>query len=57
MTPADRILKAAHMEIERKRALLDALEPCDAHQYVIRVKPRGGAWKASVAVEACEESV
>lgn len=45
------------MEIERLRPLLDSLPPRDAHQYVIRIKPRGDEWRASVAVESVERKV
>jgi hypothetical protein len=57
MTPADRILKAAHMEIERSRLMLDGLRLDDTHQVVIRVKPRGPALRVSLAVETVERSV
>jgi len=56
MTPADRILKAAHMEIERTR-VLDGLRFDDIHQVVIRLRPRGQAILASVAVETQEREV
>ena len=55
MTPAERLLKAVHMEIDRKRPWLDALTPSEAHQYVIRVKPRGDGYRVSIGVDSIEE--
>ena len=57
MTPSERILKAAHMEIERQQSLLDAVRLDDTHQVVIRLKPRGQGMRVSVAVETCEREV
>ena len=57
MTPAERLLKAVHMEIDRKRWWLDALMPGDCHQVVIRVKPRGDGYRVSIGVDAMEERV
>ena len=57
MTPADRILKAAHQVIDRHSMALN-VEPTDRlHQIVIRVKPRGDGWRASLTVETAEEVV
>jgi hypothetical protein len=57
VTPADRLLKAAHAAIDAQSAMLNAIQPRDAHQYVIRVKPRGESWRASVQVETAEREV
>lgn len=57
MTPADRILKAAHAEIDRQSALLNALNPDKLHAVKMTLKPRGDRWRVSMAVETLEETV
>jgi hypothetical protein len=57
VTPADRILKAAHMEIEHVRTLLDAMPMGGTHSVTIRLKPRGSAIRASVDIATSEREV
>lgn len=57
MTPADRILKAAHAAIDAESTMLNGMRWDGTHMITIRLKPRGLAVVASLDIATREREV
>lgn len=57
MTTDEALRRAALTVIERDKLLLATVQPELTHAILIRLKPRGKAWRASITVETAEGEV